>query len=154
MLNKFPGGTSNRWDRIANDMDRPVAEVIKRTKEAQKKMHAFTGGQNNMYSSATVVKNKRKVELVATGGISVAPDVEEPTKQESDEWSQTQQKLLEIGIKKYNKNVEDRWDRIAEEVVGKDKVAHSHFLHILTFTKARFHFLPILTFTKADSHFY
>ena len=51
LLSKYPGGTSNRWDRIANDLDRPVAEVIKKTKDAQKKMHTFNAsGGNNRYS--------------------------------------------------------------------------------------------------------
>lgn len=123
MLNKFPGGTSNRWDRIANDMDRPVAEVIKRTKEAQKKMHAFSAGAQNRYSSATILKTKRTVDVNAVGGTSVATEqVEtEPPKPASDEWSQTQQKLLELGMKKFGKDVEGRWDKIADDVVGKDK---------------------------------
>ena len=29
-MNKYPGGASNRWDRIAQDMDRDVPEVIKK----------------------------------------------------------------------------------------------------------------------------
>lgn len=122
LLSKFPGGTSNRWDRIANDMDRPVAEVIKQTKEAQKKMHSFGPGQNNRYSSATVIKTKRKVDVNAVGGISEGKheEVEEKT-EENDEWSQTQQKLLELGMKKYGKDTENRWDKITDEVVGKDK---------------------------------
>ena len=56
------------------------------------------------------------------GGISEATEKPESTETETDEWSQNQQKLLELGIKKYGKDVSDRWDKIAEEVVGKDKV--------------------------------
>jgi len=122
LLSKYPGGTSNRWDRIANDLDRPVAEVIKKTKDAQKKMHTFNAsGGNNRYSSATVVKTKRSVDVAAVGGISEATEKPESTETETDEWSQNQQKLLELGIKKYGKDVVDRWEKIAEEVVGKDK---------------------------------
>lgn len=125
MLNKYPGGTSNRWDRIANDLNRPVADVIKRTKEAQKKMHSFTSGQGSMYSAATVVKSKRNVEAVAVGGISIAhPETEATPTPVKDEWSQGQQKLLENGMKKFGKDVEARWDKIADEVVGKDKVTN------------------------------
>lgn len=74
------------------------------------------------YSSATVVKTKRSVDVAAVGGISEATEKQESTETETDEWSQNQQKLLELGIKKYGKDVLDRWDKIAEEVVGKDKV--------------------------------
>ena len=74
------------------------------------------------YSSATVVKTKRSVDVAAVGGISEATEKPESTETETDEWSQNQQKLLELGIKKYGKDVVDRWDKIAEEVVGKDKV--------------------------------
>ena len=72
-----------------------------------------------MYSSA-VVKTKRQVNVVPVGGIS--ENVEQVSKVETDEWSQEQQKLLEIGLKKHGKEVSDRWDRIAQDVVGKDKV--------------------------------
>ena len=74
------------------------------------------------YSSATVVKTKRSVDVAAVGGISEATERPESTETETDEWSQNQQKLLELGIKKYGKDVLDRWDKIAKEVVGKDKV--------------------------------
>ena len=99
-----------------------MAEVIKKTKDAQKKMHAFSAvGGNNRYSSATVVKTKRSVDVAAVGGISEAVE-KAPETPQTDEWSQNQQKLLEIGIKKYGKDIPDRWDKIAEDVVGKDKV--------------------------------
>merc|ERR1712150_308692 len=110
LLAKFPGGTSNRWDRIADEMDRPVSEITKKTKEAQKKMHQYTSGKN-MYSSSTVVtQRKGKTEETAKG-----------EKAEVDEWSQTQQKLLEVALKKIGKDEENRWDRIAETVEGKTK---------------------------------
>ena len=32
--------------------------------------------------------------------------------------SQNQQKLLELGLKKYGKDVPDRWDKIADDVTG------------------------------------
>jgi len=110
LLAKFPGGTSNRWDRIADEMDRPVSEITKKTKEAQKKMHQYTSG-TNMYSSSTVVtQRKGKTE-----------ETSKDEKTEVDEWSQAQQKLLEIALKKIGKDEENRWDKIAETVEGKTK---------------------------------
>jgi len=110
LLAKFPGGTSNRWDRIADEMDRPVSEITKKTKEAQKKMHQYTSG-TNMYSCSTVVtQRKGKTE-----------ETTKDDKKEVDEWSQTQQKLLEVALKKIGKDEENRWDKIAETVEGKTK---------------------------------
>ena len=124
-------------------MDRDVPDVIKKTKEHQKRLHSAQGrcanplsfssdfftlknqnlhhieGTPGMYSSA-VVKTKRQVNVVPVGGIS--ENVEQVTKVETDEWSQEQQKLLEIGLKKHGKDVSHRWDRINADVVGKDKV--------------------------------
>ena len=124
LLNKFPGGTSNRWERIANDMDRPVAEIIKRTKDAQKKMHNFSAGGQNMYSGTSLLKTKKTIEVNHVGGISEAyePTVVEEVATVTDEWTQTQQKLLELGMKKYGKDCAERWDKISEDVGGKDKV--------------------------------
>ena len=81
-----------------------------------------------MYSSA-VVKTKRQVNVVPVGGIS--ENVEQVSKVETDEWSQEQQKLLEIGLKKHGKEVSDRWDRIAADVVGKDKVIETSILNLI-----------------------
>ena len=81
-----------------------------------------------MYSSA-VVKTKRQVNVVPVGGIS--ENVEQVSKVETDEWSQEQQKLLEIGLKKHGKEVSDRWDRIAADVVGKDKVMETSILNLI-----------------------
>ena len=81
-----------------------------------------------MYSSA-VVKTKRQVNIVPVGGIS--ENVEQVSKVETDEWSQEQQKLLEIGLKKHGKEVSDRWDRIAADVVGKDKVIETSILNLI-----------------------
>ena len=96
--------------RIADEMDRPVSEITKKTKEAHKKMHQYTSGAN-MYSSSTVVtQRKGKTE-----------ETSKDEKTETDEWSQTQQKLLEVALKKIGKDEENRWDKIAETVEGKTK---------------------------------
>ena len=91
-------------------MDRTVPEITKKTKEAQKKMHQYTSGAS-MYSSSTVVTQRK--------GNSEETNKEE--KPEVDEWSQTQQKLLEVALKKFGKDEENRWDKIAETVEGKTK---------------------------------
>lgn len=107
-------------------MDRDVPDVIKKTKEHQKRLHA-AGSQPGMYSSA-VVKTKREVTVVAVGGISEAF-----ASVETDEWSQEQQQLLEIGLKKHGKELPDRWVCIAGDVVGKDKVSPSCNNHLTDF---------------------
>ena len=124
--NNFQGGASNRWDRIAQDMDRNVPDVIKKAKEYQKKIHSPSNNGAGLYSSSTV-KTKKTVTVKPVGGISEAiptGPVEESKEIEIDEWSQNQQKLLELGLKKYGKDVPDRWDKIADDVTGKDKVSN------------------------------
>ena len=101
---------TNEFFRIADEMDRTVPEITKKTKEAQKKMHQYTSGAS-MYSSSTVVTQRK--------GKSEETNKEE--KPEVDEWSQTQQKLLEVALKKFGKDEENRWDKIAETVEGKTK---------------------------------
>ena len=104
-------------------MDRNVPDVIKKAKEYQKKIHSPSNNGAGLYSSSTV-KTKKTVTVKPVGGISEAlPTAEEETKEiEIDEWSQNQQKLLELGLKKYGKDVPDRWDKISDDVTGKDKV--------------------------------
>ena len=129
---QFEGGASNRWDRIAQDMDRNVPDVIKKAKDYQKKIHAPSNNGAGLYSSSTV-KTKKTVTVKPVGGISEAiptGPVEESKEIEIDEWSQNQQKLLELGLKKYGKDVPDRWDKIADDVTGKDKVRHVTYIGI------------------------
>ena len=68
---QFEGGASNRWDRIAQDMDRNVPDVIKKAKEYQKKIHAPSNNGAGLYSSSTV-KTKKTVTVKPVGGISEA----------------------------------------------------------------------------------
>ena len=108
-------------------MDRDVPDVIKKTKEHQKRLHSAANSQPGMYTSA-VVKTKRDINVVPVGGISENHAVVETT----DEWSQEQQQLLEIGLKKYGKELSDRWVRIAGDVVGKDKVSLRIYVNTLS----------------------
>ena len=39
-------------------------------------------------------------------------------------WSQNQQKLLEWALNKFPKGTEERWDKVAEHIPGKNKVCH------------------------------
>ena len=64
------------------------------------------------------VLTRNQVNVVPVGGISETVETTD-----KDEWSQEQQKLLEIGLKKHGKELSDRWDRIAADVIGKDKVS-------------------------------
>ena len=42
---------------------------------------------------------------------------------ESQMWTQNQQKALEWALTQYPKGTEDRWDKIAEQIAGKSKVS-------------------------------
>eukprot|EP00497_Spongosphaera_streptacantha_P002215 TRINITY_DN2825_c0_g2_i1.p1 TRINITY_DN2825_c0_g2~~TRINITY_DN2825_c0_g2_i1.p1 ORF type:complete len:201 (-),score=65.90 TRINITY_DN2825_c0_g2_i1:27-629(-) len=95
-VNKFPGGTIERWTKIRRHMNekRSEQEIIDKLKEIKK------GGRKMMHRPPG-----------SQQGQSAAP-----------EWSAAQQKALENALKE-TKGVAGvaRWDKIAEMVEGKDR---------------------------------
>lgn len=113
MVNKFPAGTSDRWQKVAKAMHRPVPEV-------------------------TYMANKMKENgyKVPTPGETVEPINQEPKKiktratedVESSEnsWTQVQQKALENALVKFHKgSTDNRWDKISKCVPDKTKVSRT-----------------------------
>jgi len=111
MVNKFPAGTSDRWQKVAKAMHRPVPEVA--------------------YMANKMKENGYKVP---TPGETVDPITLEPKKiktratedSESSEnlWTQVQQKALENALMKFPKgSTDNRWDKISKCVPNKTKVS-------------------------------
>lgn len=111
MVNKFPAGTSDRWQKVAKAMNRPVPEVA--------------------YMANKMKQNGYKVP---TPGETIEPIDEEPKKVktraienlETDEnvWTQIQQKALENALVKFPKgSTENRWEKISKCVPNKTKVS-------------------------------
>nr|XP_050861109.1 dnaJ homolog subfamily C member 1-like [Vespula vulgaris]XP_050861110.1 dnaJ homolog subfamily C member 1-like [Vespula vulgaris] len=106
LVKKYPGGTSERWEKIADTMNRTVAEV---TYMARK------------------IRNEgiKPGECIEDAGIADRPK-KVKTRNENDNiitgWTQEQQRALESALIKYPKGTSmDRWEKIAASVTGKTK---------------------------------
>lgn len=110
LTKKFPGGTSQRWERIATLLGRSVDDVTKMSKK-------INAGQ--VKASETLLEAKKTQEVVISDvslrddGVSVNP---------AANWSQEEQILLEKALLKYPKGTDERWDKIALQLEGRSKV--------------------------------
>lgn len=104
LMNKWPGGTSNRWGRIAEELNRSEKDVTK-----QLKIIKANDSQSNLktITISSDSKDKQNVNASNTSG---------------DEWSKAQQTALEKALKVFTKEYEgDRWGEISKCVDGKSK---------------------------------
>ena len=109
LTKKFPGGTSQRWERIATVLGRAVDDVTRMSKK-------INAGQ--VKASETLLEAKKTQVVVndvslRDDGISINP---------AANWSQEEQILLEKALLKYPKGTDERWDKIALELQGRSKV--------------------------------
>ena len=124
-LNKFPGGTQDRWKTIASFMGdgytpKDAIELAKSL--AQKGKTAVKGTQEKIIKS-----NGAADEVVKT-------ETDEP------EWTDKEQKLLEQALKKYPKDLppKERWTKISEAVPGKTpKQCLARFKYIASLLKKK-----------------
>lgn len=116
LVKKYPGGTTDRWEIIAEMMGRAVSEVTymsAKMKEGAYKVSAQADSvAETIIQEATKQKIKtKKTEPATTGGAEANAN-----------WSQEQQAALESAIQKYPKSASsDRWQKIANSVPGKTK---------------------------------
>ncbi|KAL0131082.1 hypothetical protein PUN28_002578 [Cardiocondyla obscurior] len=105
-VKKYPGGTPERWEKIASVMNRTVAEVTHMAKKVKEE-----GLKPN--ESVEEVSTEEKPKKIKTRNENSVG---------TTEWSQEQQKALEAALTKYPKNASaDRWEKIANCVEGKTK---------------------------------
>lgn len=106
LVKKYPSGTSERWDKIADAMNRTVFEVTHMAKKIKDEgLKPGTSVEETVVEERSK-KTKTRAEIV--DNIS--------------EWSQEQQRALEAALIKYPKGTStDRWEKIANCVEGKSK---------------------------------
>ncbi|XP_017880061.1 dnaJ homolog subfamily C member 1 [Ceratina calcarata] len=105
LVKKYPSGTSERWEKIADAMNRTVMEVTHMAKKIKDE------GLKPGTTEQTVVEERPKKTKTR------AENVDNIT-----EWSQEQQRALEAALIKYPKGTSvDRWEKIANCVEGKNK---------------------------------
>lgn len=111
LTKKFPGGTSQRWERIATALGRAVEDVAKMSKK-------INSGQ--VKASETLLESKN-VQEVVVDDVSVRDD---GLLLGRSIWSADEQRSLESALLKYPKGTEERWDKIALEVKSRSKVRY------------------------------
>ena len=112
LVKKYPGGTSGRWDLIADTLGRSVPEV---TYMANKmKNNGYRLPSHAEEETLELPKVKQKTKGGKLGAVQGQQQV-------NTNWNQEQQKALEDALMKYPKGALERWDRIAEYVPGKGK---------------------------------
>ncbi|CAO1394952.1 unnamed protein product [Diamesa serratosioi] len=111
LTKKYPGGTVDRWEVIADFMNRNVSEVTFMAYKLKDNAYQTPGESEKIIENINRELNK-KIKTKSTEDNAVVEKV----------WSQDQQKALEAAIQKYPKRgADDRWVKIANSVPGKTK---------------------------------
>ena len=114
-LNKFPGGTQDRWKTISIYMGDQYStkDVIEMAKKLSQKATLANGGKGAFKNEPEkIIKSKWEEE---------EKDEKVEPVEGRDGWSEQDQKLLEEALRKYPKTMptKERWTSIASEVPGK-----------------------------------
>ncbi|XP_055683263.1 dnaJ homolog subfamily C member 1 [Lutzomyia longipalpis] len=108
LVKKYPGGTTDRWETIANAMNRSVPEVT--FMAAKLKDNPLKTSNVTEIEETVQKKGKQKTQ---DGNQLIIPVTN---------WSQQQQQALEAAIVKYPKGgAGDRWQKIANCVQDKSR---------------------------------
>ncbi len=110
LTKKYPGGTVDRWEIIAEAMGRNVSEVTFMAYKLKDNIYQTPGETDKLMDNINKEINK-KIKTKSTDNSASEKN-----------WTQEQQKALEAAIQKYpKKGNEDRWVKIANSVPGKTK---------------------------------
>ncbi|KZC09162.1 PREDICTED: dnaJ homolog subfamily C member 1-like [Dufourea novaeangliae] len=109
LVKKYPTGTSERWDKIADAMNRTIADVTYMAKKV--KDEGLKPGSTTEETLTDERSKKTKTRIKNNDNVD-----------NGTEWSQEQQKALEAALGKYFKGTSvDKWEKIASCVEGKTK---------------------------------
>lgn len=112
LVKKYPGGTTNRWEVIAEMMNRSVYDVTHMAAKLKETAYKVPGQTDSPAEQILQEANKNKVKTRKVPDNAQADSV----------WTQEQQKALEAAIIKHPKTaIGDRWQKIASSVPGKTK---------------------------------
>ncbi|KAG5682629.1 hypothetical protein PVAND_011971 [Polypedilum vanderplanki] len=110
LTKKYPGGTQDRWEIIAETMNRNVSEVTFMAYKLKDNAYTAPGETDKLVQNINKELSKKT---------KTKASVEQSSEKN---WTQEQQKALEAAIQKYpKKGNEDRWAKIANSVPGKTK---------------------------------
>lgn len=115
LVKKYPGGTTDRWEIIAEMMGRAVSEVTYMAAKMKETAFKVPGQTDSVAETIMQEASKQKVKTKKTEPSAAVAE-------SSSNWSQAQQAALETAIQKYPKSgSSDRWQKIANSVPGKTK---------------------------------
>ncbi|XP_067640660.1 uncharacterized protein F54F2.9 [Eurosta solidaginis] len=120
LVKKYPGGSSARWNIIAETMNRSVQEVTFMAAKMKENGYRLPGQSadvnNDLMPHAQEISAVKKEKVKKTAAADKNILIPETN------WSQEQQRALESAITKYRKNATgDRWQKIANCVPEKSK---------------------------------
>lgn len=116
LVKKYPGGTTDRWETIAELMGRSVSEVTYMAAKMKDCGYKIAGQSESVAESIVQEAAKQKVKTKKTEPSPAAGN------DATSNWTQTQQAALESAIQKYPKSgTADRWQKISNSVPGKTK---------------------------------
>eukprot|EP01118_Nematostelium_gracile_P005759 TRINITY_DN1832_c0_g1_i1.p1 TRINITY_DN1832_c0_g1~~TRINITY_DN1832_c0_g1_i1.p1 ORF type:complete len:188 (-),score=57.06 TRINITY_DN1832_c0_g1_i1:4-567(-) len=119
-INRFPGGTHNRWQHVAEFVGtRSVKEIIAKTKEAKYVPNKVQNLAQVQDAYERFNKNKKPTPVAVESAPTIRDVGEIPTRPE--DWNGADQKLLEKALATFPATLKDRWDKIAGAIPGKTK---------------------------------
>ncbi|KAH8023252.1 hypothetical protein HPB51_011695 [Rhipicephalus microplus] len=127
-MKKYPTGTVDRWQKIADLLNRSQDEVMSVMKQLRNFPVANVvphsqgvTGEDYHSLDENAARPEGKPSLPPPTLAENQPRAVPPLAQRVADWSQEQQKCMEAALQMFPKGTEDRWDRIAEAVPGKSK---------------------------------
>nr|CAG4642730.1 EOG090X0BHG [Evadne anonyx] len=127
-MKKYPTGTTERWEKIAEALNRSIGEVTHFAKKV-KNQGFKPPSENESQEEHMSEEEKAEKKKEKTRGGKNLKSIAEPENEEKGEvqipgstgWSQKQQKSLETALSIYTKGSSERWERIAKAVPDKTK---------------------------------
>lgn len=112
LVKKYPGGFPNRWETIAESMNRNVAQIIGLAAKMKDNGYRVPGATPDSVAENIIQESVKKVKTKKENEIQIPETT----------WSQEQQQALESAIVKFPKTgAGDRWDKISKSVPNKTK---------------------------------
>eukprot|EP00094_Tigriopus_californicus_P002195 TCALIF_02118-PA protein Name:"Similar to F54F2.9 Uncharacterized protein F54F2.9 (Caenorhabditis elegans)" AED:0.03 eAED:0.04 QI:46/0/0/1/0/0.5/2/0/478 len=135
LIKKYPPGTPDRWEKIAEIIERLPWEVTKMSKNL--KDIGFQCVSIDDYQPVEI-KTKAKTKGGKLGQPHLTNNNDTSAVACTEEWAQDSQKALEAALIKFPKGTVERWDRIASKVPGKSKEeCMLRFKHLAELVKKR-----------------
>lgn len=111
MVNKYPPGVSDRWQKVSKAMQRPVSEV------------AFMANKLKQDGYKIINPSEKNDEVIPEESKKLKTRGTENLESNNSSWTQIQQKALENALIKFPKqSTENRWEKISNCVPNKTKV--------------------------------